>query len=563
MFDMLLKAAKDKAVWEQIRTSENYEPFRRQLSEFYREMDGEIPVLYFQDFQDYFRTGTRLFFEKKYFLRRGQLLAAVGMYLIERKSEYLKRVENVLWAICDEYTWSLPAHIPTEQKNDLARGCVDLFAGETSFALSEISCLLEDELEPWLLQRIKSEIEQRIILPYESRQFFWENVEMNWAAVCCGSVGACYLYLFPERFPKVKQRIIDTMKCFLNGFGTDGCCREGMSYWNYGFGFFTYFADLLFEFTDGAENLFAEEQAENAARFQQNVFMNPSTVVSFADCGPDSKVEPGIISYLSRRYSGKVFSAGNSADFLDLNDRCRRWTTFVRNLVWTDLKTIVPHSTKGFHFFEDAQWYINHNGPFTLAAKGGHNDEPHNHNDLGGIILADDVEQLLCDFGSGLYTHAYFQPETRYDVISNASAGHSVPIIAGTLQAPGVTHCAKVLHADKTDFSVDIAGAYDLKDLKSAVRTLHIQSEVITLRDCFEFAGADHSVTERFITKHMPIYKDGKTYVKSLQMCSEIQPEISQVVFTDHFGKEHTYYTIDYVFLDMVEFNIEFKRSEL
>lgn len=490
-------------------------------------------------------------------------MAAAGMYLLERSPEYLKRLENVLWAICDEYTWSLPAHIPAEQKNDFARGYVDLFAGETSFALSEISCLLADEIDPWLLQRIKSEIKQRIILPYESREFFWENVEMNWAAVCCGSVGACYLYLFPERFPKVKQRIIDTMKCFLNGFGTDGCCREGMSYWNYGFGFFTYFADLLFEFTNGAENLFANEQAESAAQFQQNVFLNPSTVVSFADCGPDSKVEPGLISYLARRYSGKVFVTGNSADILDRNDRCFRWTAFIRNLVWTNFETISPKTPKDFCFLADAQWYINHNGPFTLAAKGGHNDEPHNHNDLGGIILADDVEQILCDFGSGLYTHAYFQPETRYDVISNASAGHSVPVIDGTLQVPGIDYCAKVLHADKTGFAVDIVGAYAVKTLKSAVRTLNVQPEVIALFDRFEFTGGEHSVTERFITKHTPVYKGGVTYVKSLQMCSGIQPEISQVVFTDHFGKEAVYYMIDYAVSDVSEFNIEFKKNAL
>lgn len=561
MLDMLLRAAKDNEIWKKIRTSEEYRSFREQFLNFYQEMDQEIPVLYFQDFQDFFRTGTRLFFERKYFHRRGQLLAAAGMYLLERKAVYLERLENVLWAICDEYTWALPAHIPAEQKNDLARGYVDLFAGETSFALSEISCLLADELDPWLLQRIKSEIEQRIILPYESREFFWETVEMNWSAVCCGSVGACYLYLFPERFPKVKQRMIDTMKCFLKGFGTDGCCREGMSYWNYGFGFFTYFADLLFEFTNGAENLFAEKQAEQAAQFQQNVFLNPSTVVSFADCGPDSKVEPGLISYLTRRYSEKVFAAGNSADILDRNDRCFRWTAFIRNLVWTDFEAIRPKSPKDFCFLADAQWYINHNGPFTLAAKGGHNDEPHNHNDLGGIILADDTEQLLCDFGSGLYTHAYFQPETRYDVISNASAGHSVPVIAGILQAPGIDCCAKVLYADKTGFAADIAGAYALKALRSAVRTLNVQPEVITLSDRFEFADGERPVTERFITKHMPAYKDGVTAVKSLQMCSDIRPEISPVVFTDHFGKEVVYYMIDYAVSGGTEFYIEFKRE--
>ena len=560
---MLLKAAEDKKIWEKIRTDPVYQDFRRQFTDFYHEMDEEIPVLYFQDFMKFFRTGNRLFFEKKYFHRRGQLLAAAGMYLIEREPAYLARLENVLWAICDEYTWSLPAHIPEDQKNDRACTYIDLFASETGCALSELSCLLAEQLHPWLLQRIRNEIERRIICPFEKGSFFWQKVEMNWAAVCAGSVGACYLYLFPERFPGVKDRILDTMDCFLRGFGTDGCCREGMSYWNYGFGFFTYFADLLLQFTDGKENLFADIRAERAAQFPQYIFLNPLTAISFADCGPDSKVEPGIISYLAQRYPGKVVVTGNSAELLDRNDRCYRWTAFIRNLVWTDFDTIVPKRPQTFHFLSDAQWYINHRGPFALAAKGGHNDEPHNHNDLGGIILANSKEQLLCDLGSGLYTHAYFQPETRYDVHSNASEGHSVPVIDGVFQSPGVSRCAKVLQADQAEFVVDITGAYALDSLQSAVRSLQVQPDCITLCDRFAFSHEPRPVIERFITRIAPVCRNGAVYINELKLKADILPEISKDVFTDHFGKEHTFYMIDYTVQKAEVFVIEFRKNSL
>ena len=230
---MLLSKADDTNKWEKIRTSEDYRDFRETLVEFYEEMNGEISVLSFRDFTDYFRTGTRLTYEKQYFRRRGQLLAAAGMYLLEEKQEYLERLENVIWAICDEYTWALPAHLLNDRDSDSARTYIDLFAGETAFALSEISAFIGDKLNLWVMKRVKNELERRIIHSYEEREFFWESVEMNWAAVCCGSVGACYMYMFPERFTKVKERMLNTMSCFLSGFGKDGCCREWMSYWNY------------------------------------------------------------------------------------------------------------------------------------------------------------------------------------------------------------------------------------------------------------------------------------------------------------------------------------------
>lgn len=557
---MLLKKAQDLKKWEEIRISKAYEGFRKVMKDFYEEMDGDISVLQFWDFTDYFRTGTRLTFEKKYFHRRGQLLAAAGMYLLEKKQTYLERLENIIWAICDEYTWALPAHILSQQNTEKARVYIDLFAGETVFALSEISCLLGDDLHPWVQNRIKNEAERRIIKPYENGNFFWENVEMNWAAVCAGSVGACYLYLFPERFPRVKERILNTMNCFLQGFGADGCCREGMSYWNYGFGFFTYFADLLFQFTEGRENLFEDARAEAAAQFPQAAFLNPATVISFADCGPDSKIEPGIASYLAGRYPGKVVVTGLSADILDRNDRCYRWTAFIRNLLWGDFEIMKPKQPEQFRFLPEAQWYVNHRGAFVLAAKGGHNDEPHNHNDLGEIILADEAEQLLCDLGSGLYTHAYFQPETRYDVASNASCGHSVPIIDGTLQAPGAACCANTLRADSDVFAVDIAGAYKLPALLSAVRELTVKPDIITLCDRFSFSGGTHKITERFITKIKPVCKDGAVCIKALKLDCGIEPEVSQGIFTDHFGKEHIYYMLDYSVSGEAAFCMEFTR---
>lgn len=225
----------------------------------------------------------------------GQLIAAAGMYFIYREKSYLQRLEDVIWAICDEYTWSVPAHVPWDKGFEAVPTHIDLFAAETGFALSEISSLLADVLHPRVFSRAKDAIQTRIIRSFEENSFHWEKLEMNWSAVCAGSVGAFYVFV-SERFEAVKPRLLSAMDCFLRGFGSDGCCREGMSYWNYGFGFFTYFSDLLYQFSDGAEDLFADQRARRAAQFQQAAFLNPTTCISFCRLCTAMPKRPGLLS---------------------------------------------------------------------------------------------------------------------------------------------------------------------------------------------------------------------------------------------------------------------------
>ncbi|GJM76376.1 hypothetical protein HMSSN036_85920 [Paenibacillus macerans] len=99
-------------------------------------------------------------------------------------------------------------------------------------------------------------------------------------------------------------------------------------------------------------------------------------------------------------------------------------------------------------FLPDAQWLVSRHrsaaGSFGFAAKGGHNGEPHNHNDLGHFILIAGRDTFAADLGSGEYTADYFGAG-RYRYDCNGSQGHSVPIINGRHQAEGERHAAVVL----------------------------------------------------------------------------------------------------------------------
>ncbi len=73
---------------------------------------------------------------------------------------------------------------------------------------------------------------------------------------------------------------------------------------------------------------------------------------------------------------------------------------------------------------------------FFVAAKGGHNDESHNHNDLGNYVVFYNGAPVLIDVGSGTYTSKTFSSR-RYEIWYNRSDYHNVPTINGITQAPG------------------------------------------------------------------------------------------------------------------------------
>jgi len=112
------------------------------------------------------------------------------------RTEYLEELQELIWAICEEYSWVLPAHCGNQLEDGLT--VIDLFSAETSFMLAESCYFLEDRLDKLVTDRVRSEVKQRILHNYENGSFWWEETTNNWAAVCAGNVGGALMYLFPK-----------------------------------------------------------------------------------------------------------------------------------------------------------------------------------------------------------------------------------------------------------------------------------------------------------------------------------------------------------------------------
>ena len=109
-----------------------------------------------------------------------------------------------------------------------------------------------------------------------------------------------------------------------------------------------------------------------------------------------------------------------------------------------------------------------------VALKGGHNDEHHNHNDVGSFVVVLGDEPLLLDPGAEVYTARTFSSR-RYDSNVLNSFGHPVPLVAGKLQRTGRRAAARILRSDFTESTdtliLDIASAYDVPQLSKLERT--------------------------------------------------------------------------------------------
>ncbi|MFC0215823.1 hypothetical protein ACFFK0_25840 [Paenibacillus chartarius] len=568
-----------------MNTGEEYRPAVEEIrAEGERLLGQPIPELTYTLFSMYESRGSRLEFERVYFEKRRRLTTFGLLTQLEpERPEFREALQDAIWSILNEYTWCLPAHLSGSVETDGSqpfavdgpgwsrgeRGTrIDLFAAETGFALSEIWRMCEAWLPPLIASRIAEEVVRRLFKPYLLHgPYHWETAEHNWSAVCAGSIASAALYMIqdPVQLAPIIEKALASMERYLAGFGEDGACLEGIGYWNYGFGFFVYFADLLAKRTDGGIDLFRQEKVRRIAQFQQKAYLDGDIAVNFSDSMQRAKVHIGLTHYLAAVFPADVAAppAGLRASYTD--DHCSRWAPAVRNLLWFAPGQSGASWEPADYVLPNAQWLVSRHesaaGSFGFAAKGGHNDEPHNHNDLGHFILTACGEVFLCDLGSGEYTNRYFGPD-RYTYDCNGSQGHSVPIVDGQLQMAGPSSAAICLEAEigggEDTFALDLTKAYHVPHVSSFVRSFtwrKAELPRLLLEDLFVFAEKPSELVERFVTKLEPVIGDeGMVTVtggngRTLWIgCDPLQlrPSVSKHSYRDHFGQDTAWYAIDF-----------------
>jgi hypothetical protein len=461
----------------------------------------QIPALPYTHYRLFIRNGDRKEFETPYFLRRANLTAA-ALRLFLGQSDFKDVVQDYVWAICEESNWVLPAH-----ENDV----IDLFSAETGFLLAELLAVLGDTLDAEVRARVRQEIERRVFDPYLRlcRSIWWYNGHLNWNGVCNSSVAAAFLLLEPEpgRRARALQLALAGLRVFLaTAFERDGSSTEGVGYWHYGLINFVALSEMLRARTAGAIDLLSLNHLRNIAAFPSKMLLSGSSYATFSDCDETIRFEPGIIARLAER-TGETSLWGLLPPSIS-SERNRWFPMHLRDMLWWDGQYHQPGPVDDAYLPLGGLARLTARTPqdctIVVAVKAGHNDENHNHNDVGSFILHADGETLLTDPGRGLYTRQYFGPE-RYDNIFANSYGHSVPRLGDQLQGQGRKFSGQFVNVDMArptkHVEIEFGRAYPVAQLASARRRILLdKAGTVWLQDTFSFADDPLEVEEAFIT---------------------------------------------------------------
>lgn len=537
-YDKLLPL-KEQSFRDKLREAPEYSGFFDSLNKKCAELEkSALPCMPYSLFRrfDTPDDGDRKNYENLYFngyCARASAEAAKLLFeeACDKRDPLCDPLCDALWACCDLYSWALPAHMwhrslcadtpemtdaefrPLSSPRDVTRE-VDLFSSMMAADLAEILYLLRDRLPDIVVKRVRENIIRRVLEPMTefNRVFFWEVCTNNWASVCAGSVGCAAIYTVKdsELLAPLLTRMCGAMDRYLDGFGADCICDEGVTYWIYGFRHFIAFADLLYVRTAGKINLFDSERVRRIAEFPQKAMLNGSVPASFADCPMNVRFPEYMFSRLSREYPSLPMP---SADLFVPVGFDRVFSYMTRALTWR------CGSTTGFptgaETAPNAQWLIIRGRDSAFACKGGHNAESHNHNDVGSFILQLGQRQFCADLGPGEYTAQYFGAG-RYQTVNAGSQGHSVPIIDGVYQSVGARFRAKDASFTDNSASFDISSAYALPCLTELRRGLVYSPDgeaLLSLSDRFGFFDGLHEVTERIVTVIKPEIRDGAAVI--------------------------------------------------
>ncbi len=460
------------------------------------------PPLTFGLWRRFADTGDRLAYEGVYFERRRRLAALVLAAHLDGRAD--AALDDLLWSVCDEHTWVLPAHAPAEGPvNDF----VDLFSAETGHTLAEALTLLGDLIDPRVRDRVRAAVDHRVLRPLsgDAPAMWWESAAHNWASVCGGAAGMAALALGSDRLPTLLPRAEAALAAFLSGVGPDGACLEGPDYWAYGFGYYVYFAEALREHTgrDLLTGPLADPKVRELAAYPARVDFGGGHRPAFADSASRGDYPAGLLDRLGDRLGVPLPEQAAEPSFHD--DPCYRFAHLSRTLWWTTGRPRTP--AIGPAFLPHAAIAVGRANGVCFAAKGGHNAEPHNHLDLGHFVLHVRGETPLTDLGAPEYTRDYFR-DGRYDVLNASAEGHSVPLIDGTAQLPGPARRAHVLAHESSDAAVtltlDLTEAYAAPSLTLFHRCFDWRPGHLALTDTFEFRETEAEVAELFISRHHP-----------------------------------------------------------
>ena len=493
----------------------------------------EWPAFRATYFLEYARTGDRqLYLDES----RGHLAKLGDLVLaecIEGQGCFLHDIVNGIWCVCEESYWGHPQHLSMQRSGrglpDTAEPVVNLYVGETAKCLVWSCYLLASQLDaisPLIRARVEHEVQARVLTPCLGRDDFWwmgltdsAGAMNNWNAWINSNWLLSVLMIEPDDERRIQAivKIMRSLDRFIDPYPSDGGCNEGPSYWGHAGASLFDALEWLRSATQGAIDLFHEPLIRRIGQYIYRVHIADRYFLNLADAAPTLDPDGSLIFAYGKQIGDAAMMSFGA--YIAQQDPLRRggptrWQNLGRTLralfVLRDvLETDAEPPLLRDVWLEQVQVMAARDRAgsttgFYLGAKGGHNAESHNHNDVSSFVVYLDGRPLLVDPGVETYNIKTFGPQ-RYELWTMQSAYHNLPTIDGVMQrdgrryaAQGVTYSA---NGDST-LSLDIAAAYPAEaNVQSWQRTITLhRAQDVQVTDHYRLSRPVGQITLSLMT---------------------------------------------------------------
>ena len=498
---------KDRAAWETVAPAD-----REALIAYAEEWHARPwPMLTAGMFASFIRTGSRRDCETPYFDRRRKLCSAALNVCLTGKEDMLPDVEDGLVLLCEETTWAISAHAGLSAEHpfpDDQRTVVDLFAAQTAMILSFVCQLLEGTLHPDIHDRVRREVERRVLRPFmEYDGEWWMGFHRrdlnNWTPWILSNI-LMSANMWQWGGAALIERGCMMLDRWLAVVPEDGGCDEGAGYWNMAGGAFLDCLMVL-ESMCGVD-LWGCEKVKRMMAYPELVYLGKGWFANFADCDARPYISGERLQYAGEKTGNPALVRMGvemwGSPLKELNDTPHLSRVLMRIFAKPARAEAAAEDWRSV-WLPDLQVRISDKDGMTVAMKGGHNNESHNHNDVGSFLVMAHDEMQVVDAGNMVYTAKTFS-DRRYELWNCRAMYHNVPIIGGHEQQAGTQYAARDVQEDVLGMALDLAAAYPAEAGVLQCRrsfqhdiTLSVRDEIVCVRE--------QPVTWVFMLRHAPL----------------------------------------------------------
>ena len=518
------------------------------------------------DYLEYKRSGRILTGRNNHMALQALTLAE----LVEGEGRFMDAIINGTWFLC-ETSWLHSAHAYYQKDQsglpDRDEPTLELVVADIGAQMAWTHYFFAEEFDKVSLlidKRVRQEVKNRIIDPYFARDDYWwmgltdDRKVNNWNPWINYNVLQAVMLMEndPQRRAQAVWKLIRSVDRFIDGYQADGACDEGPTYWGHAGANFFKCLDLFSRITGGEVDIFGEELIGNIGRYIYRAHIADSYFVNFADAAAIGTIKPGVVYQYGKRIGDPVMM-GFASDYARRHDWGSKvpggyLATVLDDMCISDEVMKEPGSEPliGHYWFDGTQVCVARDREgskkgFFFAAKGGHNNESHNHNDVGSCLLYYNGLPVLMDVGVGTYVRQTFSSE-RYTIWTMQSGYHNLPTVNGMDQHNGVQFAARdakfTEKGNKFRFTVDIAGAYpETAGVRTWTRGYELdRGRSFTITDRWQLESVKDSTVLNFMTvcevepRERSLLLRGEGFTLSMEYDPKnVRPEVETITLTD------------------------------